>query len=435
MARRLGLRRRRLEPPDELRPLPGPPRPAQGDVRGRKRRVHAADRRHRRRRRAERRGGDLRRHLDAVQHPPDRRAVQGPVRLRGAAVVGRPRDARARARHPRAVPGRARSRRARDRPATSWLQLHGRARERQLHEATRSTARSTRTATSTPIGGSAATSTSSSSTCRAQFGQKLATSAVTRHADRSPTRTWTASSRRRDHLRPDWPTTRRFDIWRVGADAQFYFDIPDVGGHRAQGRGRPVAGHEPGLPRRGGRSLPRRQGGSAGSSPPSRTSATTSASWRASISGIPTATSSGGHLGDVHDGGDGCGQRQDHHPRRRPALLHLGKPEAVGDLRARLALDTLGARRPGLAPVNLDRRAICSPCNCRRGFEFRSRVQVRKRYHIQEKRHMKLRTLLAALLLALARCPIWRPPSRPGRSPSRVRTPWSSSASAGPRTT
>ena len=105
--RRLDLGRRRRGPALQLQPLPGPARPPQGGVFGRKRRVPAADRRDRRRRRPQGRGSDLRRHLDAPRLPRDHGPVQGSLRLRGPSVVRRQGNAGARARDPGAVPRRA----------------------------------------------------------------------------------------------------------------------------------------------------------------------------------------------------------------------------------------------------------------------------------------------------------------------------------------
>ena len=163
----------------------------------------------------------------------------------------------------------------------------------------------------------------------------------------------------RGHDAATTPTMRRFGIWRVGADAQFYFDIPDVGGLALKGemvlsqdtnkdfRGvaadpcRDIKGfgwiltaqpeHRRLLRRRGAprpvESQPRRR--------------------RRARSMTCTA------------GNDGRRQRQDHHPRHRPAAVHLGEPEGVGDLRARLARRRARARRAGHRPGERDRRATC----------------------------------------------------------------------------
>ena len=122
------------------------------------------------------------------------------------------------------------------RPATSGCGS-GRAGERQLHAATRSTARGTRTATRTSICGSAATSTSSWSACRGS-GARSWRRRVAQHADHHRHEHGRHHPGERDHA-PDGRTNRLFGLWRAGADAQFYVDVPRSGAG-AQGRGHPV---------------------------------------------------------------------------------------------------------------------------------------------------------------------------------------------------
>ena len=82
-------------------------------------------------------------------------------------------------------------------------------------------------------------------------------------------------------------TMRRFGIWRFGADAEFYVDIPGLGGLALKGE--LVLSQDTNKDFRGvaGRSVPRHQGLRLDPDRRTRTSATPSASRRASTSGIP----------------------------------------------------------------------------------------------------------------------------------------------------
>ena len=185
-----------------------------------------------------------------------------------------------------------------------------------------------------------------------QFGEKLGTTVGNTALTIADTNMDGIIQAERGHAAATTPTMRRFGIWRLGADAQFYFDIPYVGGTALKGE--VVFSQDTNKDFRGVAADPCRDIKGFG--------------WILTLNqnigdffGLaarldqwnPNRDVSARHLDDVHDGDDGGRQGQDHHPRHRPAAVHLGKPEAVGDLRARLARRRVRARHHGPRPGEL----------------------------------------------------------------------------------
>ena len=96
-----------------------------------------------------------------------------------------------------------------------------------------------------------------------------------------------------------------------------------------------------------------------------------------------------------------------------------------GNLKATLAYDHFGEQDGGQAATTTP-----SPCSCRRSSSGRRGVQAFFFNHEGDYRCVSTNLFVLAICSPRRR---WRP--RPRRSPSRARTPWSSSASAGPRST
>ena len=184
-----------------------------------------------------------------------------PVRLRGPPVVGRSRDARARARHPGAVPGRARSRRPPDRHATSGSTSWPRSSTATSRRATPSSTRFDNNRyfdTYLRVGADFDFIVVHLS---GQFGEKLGTTvanAALTIADKNMDGIIQA-----DEVTPAATnvTMRRFGIWRFGADARVLLStFPRLGGLALKGE--LVLSQDTNKDFRGvaGRPVPRHQG-------------------------------------------------------------------------------------------------------------------------------------------------------------------------------
>ena len=201
---------------------------------------------------------------------------------------------------------------------------------------------------------------------------------------------------------------RRFGIWRFGADAQFYCDVPALGGLAVKGEMVLSQDTQQGFPRRAGRPVPRHQGLRLDPDRATRTSATTSASRRASTSGIPTATPPDASCTDAPEG---C------RPNDKittlgigPLLLHLRQPEGVRRSTSTCGATTASSSAQRARPVRLGAERSVSPCSCRPGSRFPIRDPRFRKQATTGESNMKLRALIAPLVgggvaVAVRRCP------------------------------
>ena len=158
-----------------------------------------------------------------------------------------------------------------------------------------------------------------------------------------------------------------------------------------------------------------------------------------SISGIRTATSQQAPDAGLHAARYRTRPGQDHRRLGVGPLLFISANLKASAIYEHLWRDDYARARltAGVIPNVFGAEAISSPCNCKRGSEFRSAIpSPTNALRTHRRTHMKLRaSVLAALVGLVGRCGC--PPFRARRdaSPSRVPTRWSSSASAGPRST